>query len=66
MTCPHDHLTFNSGDYYLHCLDCHAYWGRINIGQPEYGTDANGIRVGCWPELCQQDFVMGERVKCGG
>lgn len=25
-SCPHDRLSFASGDYYIFCMDCHKYW----------------------------------------
>jgi len=27
--CPHDKLQFGSGDYYIFCQACGAWWGHI-------------------------------------
>ena len=49
--CIHANLQFNSGDYYVSCIDCHAMWMRKSRGsQPEYGYDHQGRKIGAAPE----------------
>ena len=49
--CIHANLQFNSGDYYVSCIDCHAMWMRKSRGsQPEYGYDYQGRKIGAAPE----------------
>jgi len=51
VDCVHARLQFNSGDYYVACVDCGAMWMRKSRGlQPEYGFDHQGRRIGAAPE----------------
>ncbi len=49
--CIHLKLQFNSGDYYVSCVDCGAMWMRKSHGtRPEYGFDHQGRQIGAAPE----------------
>lgn len=48
--CTHQELTFGSGDFYVFCTACGAWWMRRGEGKPEYGTDASGKAIGAAPE----------------
>jgi hypothetical protein len=64
MSCQHDNLQFNSGDYYLTCVLCGARWGRINnLKQPEYGLDKDGKPVGCTPEEANNGWYDQNQIR---
>lgn len=57
--CQHEEIWFNSGDYYVTCMQCHARWGRLsNDGRKEY-SEVNGIKIGCAPEEANVGYREG-------
>ena len=54
--CQHTRLRFNSGDYYIACVDCPSRWATISHGRPEYGEDKDGRAIGADPSVANQGF----------
>lgn len=63
MTCQHDRLYFGSGDYYVFCMNCNAFWARMGIGRMEYGKDANGCEIGADPLAANKKFVSDLKLR---
>lgn len=62
--CEHLTLRFGSGDYYIFCQDCSAYWGALNPSIREYGYGPDGkINVGCDPTVCTNTFQLSGELR---
>ena len=50
--CSHLVLQFNSGDYYIFCVDCGGKWCAHSLNGREYGQDAKGDHIGADSSVC--------------
>ena len=57
MACQHEHLQFQSGDYYITCMHCHLKWATVNAFQAENGYNSDDKLVGTDPTVANKGFT---------